>query len=67
MSEGKDAIFDNINERESAKKALKREFRLKQIVGSSDVVKELHEKINRISTCDAKKEKGTVLFIARRR
>jgi DNA-binding NtrC family response regulator len=38
---------------ESIKKALKREFGLKQIIGSSEVVKELHEKINRISTCDA--------------
>ncbi|MEW6417484.1 MAG: sigma-54 dependent transcriptional regulator [Nitrospirota bacterium] len=53
MSEGKDAIFDNINERESVKKALKREFGLKQIIGGSKVVKELHEKINKISTCDA--------------
>ncbi len=55
MSEGKDATFDiygSRNECESAKKALKREFGLKQIIGGSKVVKELHEKINRISTCD---------------
>jgi two-component system response regulator GlrR len=38
---------------ESVKRALKREFGLKQIIGSSEVVKNLHEKINRISTCDA--------------
>src|SRR4030043_304233 len=45
MSEGKDGIFDNINECESAKKAIKREFGLKQIIGSSEVVKEIPEKI----------------------
>lgn len=55
MSEGKDATFDihgSRNERESVKKALKREFGLKQIIGGSKVVKELRERLNRISTCD---------------
>jgi len=41
------------NERDSVKFSLKREFGLKQIIGSSGVVREIHEKINRISACDA--------------
>ncbi len=53
--EDRSAVSRNqlFKECDSIKKALKREFGLKQIIGSSEVVKDLHEKINRISTCDA--------------
>ncbi len=54
MSEVRDGVFDNLDESQSAKKALKREFGLKQIIGSSKVVEELREKINEISICDVK-------------
>lgn len=37
---------------EAAKEALKRKFGLNQILGRSNLVKELHEKIGRISLCD---------------
>ncbi|MDO8127714.1 MAG: sigma-54 dependent transcriptional regulator [Candidatus Brocadiales bacterium] len=47
-----DSRFELYNECESAKKALKREFGLKQILGISKAVQELHEKIDRISSCD---------------
>ena len=37
---------------ELAKKSLKREFCLKQIRGNSNVVKDIHKQIDRISSCD---------------
>ena len=43
---------DLLAERESAKKALKRELGLRKILGKSRVVQELREKIDRISSCD---------------
>ncbi len=43
---------DKKKECESAKKALKREFGLNQILGRSRVVQEIYKKIERISTCD---------------
>ncbi|MEC4684924.1 MAG: sigma-54 dependent transcriptional regulator [Nitrospirota bacterium] len=56
LSQSKDTTFNSRDaldrECESAKKALKREFGLRQILGRSRVVQELHEKIDRISACD---------------
>jgi len=61
MSKNKGASFDNQivprnselqKESEFLKESLKREFGLNQILGRSKVVKELHEKINKISLCD---------------
>jgi len=37
---------------EAAKEALKRKFGLGQILGKSKVVQDIHEKINKISSCD---------------
>lgn len=39
-------------EYESAKESLKRKFGLNQILGKSKVIRELHEKIGKISLCD---------------
>lgn len=56
LSQNKDTTFNSRyeldKECESAKRALKREFGLRHILGSSKVVQELHEKIDRISSCD---------------
>jgi len=56
LSQNKDTTFNNRyeldQECESAKKALTREIGLRQILGRSKVVQELHEKIDRISACD---------------
>jgi len=40
-------------ERKSAKESLKRKFGLRQILGRGKLVQQLHEKIDRISSCDA--------------
>ncbi|VAX27356.1 Response regulator of zinc sigma-54-dependent two-component system, partial [hydrothermal vent metagenome] len=56
LSQNKDTTFNSRYELDreckSAKRALKREFGLRHILGSSKVVQELHEKIDRISSCD---------------
>lgn len=61
MSKSKNVTFNNRNilriselerENESAKDLLRRKFGLNQILGKSKVVQELHEKIEKISSCD---------------
>lgn len=44
---------DDMKERESAKKTLKREVAFKQIIGKSEAIQSLHKKIELISSCDA--------------
>jgi transcriptional regulator with PAS, ATPase and Fis domain len=57
MSEIRDKAVCNrsefYEERESAKKALKKKYGLNQILGKSKVVRELHKKIDLISSSDA--------------
>lgn len=53
MSEVKDNTSDNIREVESAKKALKKSVYLNRIFGKSQIIKEIHRKIDLISLCDS--------------
>ncbi len=53
MSEIEDKFSCDIEERNKAKRDLKKRFCLKQILGKSKVVKELHKKIDMLYSCDA--------------